>query len=82
MLSGDDAILINIHNLFETTLIVCACACMHACACVCMHVCACVCVCVCAGMRINHKNAISMAVKLTFHKEKKKMFAGEKNLET
>ena len=92
MLSGDDAILINIHNLFDTTLSVCVCvcvcvrvrACMHACVCVCVYACVCmrVCVCVCAGMRINHENAISVAVKLTFHKEKKKMFAREKNLET
>ena len=75
MLSGDDAILINIHNLFDTTLIVCVRACV--CVCVCMCVCVHACVCVCAGMRINHENAISVAVKLTFHREKQKCLLGK-----
>ena len=34
------------HELYDTYLTVCVCACVHVCTCMCMHVCACMCVCV------------------------------------
>ena len=54
---------------------VCMCDCVHVC--VYVHACVCLCVCVCAGMGIVLENAISVAVKPTFHREKK-IFAGKR----